>query len=373
MDWQPLESTAPRSDAARAGRLPLGRRIELPRRGTTFVREVAGPARRADPAPAARLGRQRRPQLVPGVRAARRSTSTSSPPTCAATPAACAPAASSGSPTAPTTARRRSSSSTPARSSWSATRWAARSRSCCGAATATSSTVSCCARRTAGFIPEPPRAARVPVGDARARSRAARAAALAARAPVRCPLVPAPSQRLPAWAAAEMRRHDWRMIVEAGHSISTYNAGRWIGEVDVPTAVVCTTEDRGVAPDATARDRRRDPRRDRPPDRRRASRLRRTRASPSPLVAPASTSPPAPLTRPPSADAATTSAHQRGRSRRAHARGTQPRTMPSQRVGVAEREHDVPDDHDEQHRARTSRARTSRRCASCRGTARTSA
>ena len=51
-----------------------------------------------------------------------------------------------------------------------------------------------------------------------------------------------------AWAAAEMRRHDWRMIIEAGHSISTYSAKRWIGEVDVPTAIVCTTEDRGVAP-----------------------------------------------------------------------------------------------------------------------------
>jgi pimeloyl-ACP methyl ester carboxylesterase len=45
-----------------------------------------------------------------------------------------------------------------------------------------------------------------------------------------------------------MRRHDWRMIIEAGHSISTYTARRWIGEIDVPTAIVCTTEDRGVAP-----------------------------------------------------------------------------------------------------------------------------
>ena len=59
---------------------------------------------------------------------------------------------------------------------------------------------------------------------------------------------------MPAWAAREMRRHDWRMIIEAGHSISTYNARRWIGEVDVPTAVVCTTEDRGVAPSTAARD-----------------------------------------------------------------------------------------------------------------------
>ena len=65
------------------------------------------------------------------------------------------------------------------------------------------------------------------------------------------PPVPMVNLRLatmPAWAAAEMRRHDWRMIIEAGHSISTYSAHRWIGEVDVPTAVVCTTEDRGVSP-----------------------------------------------------------------------------------------------------------------------------
>jgi pimeloyl-ACP methyl ester carboxylesterase len=53
---------------------------------------------------------------------------------------------------------------------------------------------------------------------------------------------------MPTWAAAEMRRHDWRMIIEAGHSISTYSARRWIGDVDVPTAIVCTTDDRGVAP-----------------------------------------------------------------------------------------------------------------------------
>jgi 3-oxoadipate enol-lactonase len=56
------------------------------------------------------------------------------------------------------------------------------------------------------------------------------------------------SRRLPAWVAAEMRRHDWRMIVEAGQSLSTYYAGRWIGEVDVPTAVLCTTHDRAVQP-----------------------------------------------------------------------------------------------------------------------------
>jgi pimeloyl-ACP methyl ester carboxylesterase len=62
------------------------------------------------------------------------------------------------------------------------------------------------------------------------------------------PMVKLQPSNMPAWAASEMRRHDWRMIIEAGHSISTYSAKRWIGDVDVPTSIVCTSEDRGVAP-----------------------------------------------------------------------------------------------------------------------------
>lgn len=50
---------------------------------------------------------------------------------------------------------------------------------------------------------------------------------------------------LPNWAAREFRRHDWRMVFEAGHAIGTYHA-RWIGEIDVPTAVVHTTLDTAV-------------------------------------------------------------------------------------------------------------------------------
>jgi pimeloyl-ACP methyl ester carboxylesterase len=71
---------------------------------------------------------------------------------------------------------------------------------------------------------------------------------------LRLPLVPSlPGVRrapatLPTWAAAEMRRHDWRMIVEAGHSLGTFHSGRWVNEIDVPTAVVVTTADRAVAP-----------------------------------------------------------------------------------------------------------------------------
>ena len=44
--------------------LPPGAAMELPGRGTTFVRHVDGPARRAHARAAARLDRHRRPQLV---------------------------------------------------------------------------------------------------------------------------------------------------------------------------------------------------------------------------------------------------------------------------------------------------------------------
>jgi len=58
---------------------------------------------------------------------------------------------------------------------------------------------------------------------------------------------------LRAWARAEMRRHDWRMVAEAAAAIGTYDASRWIGEVDVPTAVVVTTEDKAVPPSEQGR------------------------------------------------------------------------------------------------------------------------
>ena len=48
------------------------------------------------------------------------------------------------------------------------------------------------------------------------------------------------------WAAAEMGRHDWRLLLEAGVAIGRYDARDWIGEIDVPTAVVVTTRDRAV-------------------------------------------------------------------------------------------------------------------------------
>lgn len=49
-----------------------------------------------------------------------------------------------------------------------------------------------------------------------------------------------------AWAASEMRRHDLRMILEAGHSLGTYNARPWIHEVNVPTVAVITERDHAI-------------------------------------------------------------------------------------------------------------------------------
>ena len=51
------------------------------------------------------------------------------------------------------------------------------------------------------------------------------------------------------WAAAEMRRHDPRALLEAGAAIGNYSAKRWIDEIDVPTSVLVTTEDRAIVPE----------------------------------------------------------------------------------------------------------------------------
>jgi len=56
--------------------------------------------------------------------------------------------------------------------------------------------------------------------------------------------------RVQVWAAQEMRRHDMRMVLEAGTAIGTFSSRRWIGGVDVPTTVLITTKDRAVSPSA---------------------------------------------------------------------------------------------------------------------------
>ena len=81
---------------------------------------------------------------------------------------------------------------------------------------------------------------------------------LAARVPARQvrQLVPVGQPNRPdtlrRWARAEMGRHEWRHILEAGWAMSTYDGG-WVADIDVPTAVLVTTKDRAVAPFAQLR------------------------------------------------------------------------------------------------------------------------
>jgi 3-oxoadipate enol-lactonase len=58
---------------------------------------------------------------------------------------------------------------------------------------------------------------------------------------------------LRAWAAGEMRRHDMVKLMEAGQAIGNYSARRWIGEIDVPTTVLVTRRDRAIRPEEQLR------------------------------------------------------------------------------------------------------------------------
>jgi pimeloyl-ACP methyl ester carboxylesterase len=48
------------------------------------------------------------------------------------------------------------------------------------------------------------------------------------------------------WAVEEAASHDWRMVLEAGSAIGGFRSAPWLGEVDVPTAVVVTMQDEVV-------------------------------------------------------------------------------------------------------------------------------
>ena len=55
------------------------------------------------------------------------------------------------------------------------------------------------------------------------------------------------------WAAAEMRRHNIRTVLEAGQAVGNYNARRWVGDIDVPTTCVVTTKDLAIKPSEQGR------------------------------------------------------------------------------------------------------------------------
>jgi pimeloyl-ACP methyl ester carboxylesterase len=50
------------------------------------------------------------------------------------------------------------------------------------------------------------------------------------------------------WAARQVARHDRRLVVQAGHAIGRFSSTPWITQVDIPTAVVLTRQDRLVPP-----------------------------------------------------------------------------------------------------------------------------
>src|SRR4051812_30097328 len=55
------------------------------------------------------------------------------------------------------------------------------------------------------------------------------------------------------WGFEEVARHDWAQIVEAGRETLRFDSRRWIGDLDVPAAVLVNDDDR-VVPTARQRD-----------------------------------------------------------------------------------------------------------------------
>ena len=55
------------------------------------------------------------------------------------------------------------------------------------------------------------------------------------------------------WARDQFESGDPRMVLEAGQSIGAFSSHAWIGEVDVPTSVVLTEQDRVVPPSRQAK------------------------------------------------------------------------------------------------------------------------
>jgi 3-oxoadipate enol-lactonase len=55
-------------------------------------------------------------------------------------------------------------------------------------------------------------------------------------------------ERLPRWAMSELRRCSPGTMVAAISAMGRFSSHEWVGEIDVPTAVVVTTKDKLVAP-----------------------------------------------------------------------------------------------------------------------------
>jgi pimeloyl-ACP methyl ester carboxylesterase len=57
-----------------------------------------------------------------------------------------------------------------------------------------------------------------------------------------------PENQRSVWLQSELTRHSARDIAEAGRELGRFDSRPWLGSIDVPTAVLITTQDRGVDP-----------------------------------------------------------------------------------------------------------------------------
>ena len=48
------------------------------------------------------------------------------------------------------------------------------------------------------------------------------------------------------WAVQQAASHDWRLVLEAGGALGLYDARQWLPRIDVPTSVIITTRDQTV-------------------------------------------------------------------------------------------------------------------------------
>ena len=48
------------------------------------------------------------------------------------------------------------------------------------------------------------------------------------------------------WAINEASQHDWRAVLEAGRAIGSFSSREWLGEISAPTSVLITMRDRVV-------------------------------------------------------------------------------------------------------------------------------
>ncbi|MEY3576310.1 MAG: alpha/beta hydrolase [Actinobacteria bacterium] len=54
------------------------------------------------------------------------------------------------------------------------------------------------------------------------------------------------TQSLADWAARQIASHDWRHVLEAGSEIGAFDSRGWLGDIDVPSAMIITTKDQVV-------------------------------------------------------------------------------------------------------------------------------